>query len=99
MDTVRNQRVLLQSASLTSATALHELDPAFRKVTLENERIRAVAQDLQFHHDPVGRYRYPLNFQALTAYTRLALQSMLIFKQPEIGGEGTAFVFSRHCIP
>ncbi|KZV76294.1 phytanoyl-CoA dioxygenase [Peniophora sp. CONT] len=49
--------------------ALHELDPAFRKATLENERIRAVAQDLQFHHDPV------------------ALQSMLIFKQPEIGGE------------
>ncbi|TFK25249.1 phytanoyl-CoA dioxygenase [Coprinopsis marcescibilis] len=48
---------------------LHELDPAFRKVTLENERLRQVVRDLKFHHDPV------------------ALQSMVITKQPEIGGE------------
>lgn len=49
--------------------ALHELDPAFRKVTLENEKMRAVVRDLKFHHNPV------------------ALQSMVIFKQPQIGGE------------
>ncbi|KIJ67693.1 hypothetical protein HYDPIDRAFT_107159 [Hydnomerulius pinastri MD-312] len=48
--------------------ALHVLDPAFRKVTLENEKLKSVARDLKFHHDPV------------------ALQSMVIFKQPEIGG-------------
>ena len=36
--------------------ALHELDPAFRKVTLENERLRALVRDLSFHRDPVGEY-------------------------------------------
>lgn len=35
-------------------TGLHELDPAFRKVTLENEDIKAVARDLKFHRDPAG---------------------------------------------
>jgi hypothetical protein len=49
--------------------ALHQLDPVFRRITLENERMRAVARDLKFHHDPV------------------ALQSMVICKQPKIGGE------------
>jgi len=49
--------------------ALHELDPAFRKVTLENERMRTLVRDLQFHRDPI------------------ALQSMVITKQPQIGGQ------------
>jgi len=49
--------------------ALHVLDPAFRRVTLENERIRDLVHDLGFHRDPV------------------ALQSMVITKQPQIGGE------------
>ncbi|KAJ3989146.1 phytanoyl-CoA dioxygenase [Lentinula detonsa] len=49
--------------------ALHELDPVFRKVTLENPKVQAVAHDLAMHVDPV------------------ALQSMVICKQPEIGGE------------
>ncbi|KAK7057223.1 phytanoyl-CoA dioxygenase [Favolaschia claudopus] len=49
--------------------ALHELDPAFRKVTLQNERMRELVRDLQFHRDPV------------------ALQSMVITKQPQIGGQ------------
>ncbi|KAJ2912423.1 hypothetical protein MD484_g7993, partial [Candolleomyces efflorescens] len=49
--------------------ALHELDPAFRRVTLENERMRSIVRDLKFHHDPV------------------ALQSMVITKQQQIGGE------------
>ncbi|KAJ7462253.1 phytanoyl-CoA dioxygenase [Mycena galericulata] len=47
--------------------ALHELDPAFRQFTLENDRMRALVRDLQFHRDPV------------------ALQSMVIMKQPQIG--------------
>ncbi|KAJ7084354.1 phytanoyl-CoA dioxygenase [Mycena belliarum] len=49
--------------------ALHELDPAFRKVTLENDRMRDLVRSLQFHRDPV------------------ALQSMVITKQPQIVGE------------
>jgi len=49
--------------------ALHELDPAFRKVTLENQRLKDLVTDLKFHKDPV------------------ALQSMVIIKQPYIGGE------------
>ena len=36
---------------------LHELDPAYRRVTLENPAIKAVARDLRFHHDPVGESR------------------------------------------
>lgn len=50
-------------------SALHELDPLFRKVTLENQHIKQVVRDLKFHRDPV------------------ALQSMVITKQPQIGGE------------
>ncbi|KAF9479066.1 phytanoyl-CoA dioxygenase [Pholiota conissans] len=34
--------------------ALHELDPVFHKVTLENERLRALVKDLKFHKDPVA---------------------------------------------
>ena len=34
--------------------ALHELDPAFRKVTLENQRLKDLVMDLKFHKDPVG---------------------------------------------
>ncbi|KAA1472919.1 phytanoyl-CoA dioxygenase [Dentipellis sp. KUC8613] len=49
--------------------ALHELDPVFRKTTLEEEKLKAVVRDLRFHHNP------------------LALQSMVITKQPQIGGE------------
>ncbi|KAG8911043.1 hypothetical protein FRC01_005965 [Tulasnella sp. 417] len=49
--------------------ALHELDPTFRRISLQNERLKALAKDLQFHKDPA------------------VLQSMLIFKQPEIGGK------------
>ncbi|KAJ8488912.1 hypothetical protein ONZ51_g3273 [Trametes cubensis] len=48
---------------------LHEQDEVFRKVTLENEKMKSVVRDLQFHHDPV------------------ALQSMVICKQPHIGGK------------
>ncbi|KAK0213074.1 phytanoyl-CoA dioxygenase [Desarmillaria ectypa] len=48
---------------------LHELDPLFRKVTLENDKVKAIVRDLKYHRDPV------------------ALQSMVIMKQPQIGGE------------
>jgi hypothetical protein len=34
--------------------ALHELDPAFRRVTLENQRLKDLITDLKFHEDPVG---------------------------------------------
>ncbi|KAI5120644.1 hypothetical protein M0805_007981 [Coniferiporia weirii] len=33
---------------------LHELDPAFRKVTLRNERLKSLVRDLRFHKDPVA---------------------------------------------
>ena len=36
--------------------ALHELDPAFRKVTLENQRLKDLVTDLKFHKDPVGTW-------------------------------------------
>ncbi|KAI0283644.1 phytanoyl-CoA dioxygenase [Russula aff. rugulosa BPL654] len=48
---------------------LHELDPVFRRATLQNEKLRSLVRDLRFHYDPV------------------ALQSMVITKQPQIGGE------------
>ncbi|KAJ7262211.1 hypothetical protein B0H12DRAFT_1231255 [Mycena haematopus] len=43
------------------------------QVTLENDRMRALVRDLQFHRDPVEPFA--------------ALQSMVITKQPQIGGE------------
>lgn len=39
---------------------LHEQDAVFRAVTLENEKMKAVVRDLQFHHDPVGTLEYKL---------------------------------------
>jgi phytanoyl-CoA hydroxylase len=46
--------------------ALHELDPAFRKVTLENEKLRTLVQDLKFHKDPVA-----LQSMVITKQTRI----------------------------
>ncbi|KAH9994972.1 hypothetical protein BJV74DRAFT_344307 [Russula compacta] len=57
------------SLRLHDFPALHELDPVFRRVTLQNEKLRRLVRELRFHHDPV------------------ALQSMVITKQPQIGGE------------
>ncbi len=66
--------------------ALHELDPAFREVTLQNERLKQLARELDFHKDPV------------------VLQSMVIFKQPGIGGDvpehnDSTFLVSLRIIP
>lgn len=75
----------------TRHIALHELDPAFRKVTLENERLRALVRDLKFHKDPVGMLAFDtesLRCSALFTLFFLALQSMVITKQTQIGGEG-----------
>jgi ectoine hydroxylase-related dioxygenase (phytanoyl-CoA dioxygenase family) len=47
---------------------LHELDPEFRRFTLENQRLKNLAKELEYHRDP------------------LVLQSMIICKQPRIGG-------------
>ncbi|TFK44201.1 phytanoyl-CoA dioxygenase [Crucibulum laeve] len=33
---------------------LHELDPLFRKVTLQNERLRSLVKDLKFHKNPLA---------------------------------------------
>lgn len=43
----------LKNKTLCGA-ALHELDPAFRRVTLENKRLKDLVTDLKFHKDPVG---------------------------------------------
>ncbi|ORX40573.1 hypothetical protein BD324DRAFT_611331 [Kockovaella imperatae] len=48
--------------------ALAQLDPVFRKYTLENEKVANVAKDLGYHQSP------------------RVLQSMIICKQPRIGG-------------
>jgi phytanoyl-CoA hydroxylase len=48
---------------------LHELDDEFRKFSLQNERLKTLAKELQYHKDP------------------RVLQSMVICKQPAIGGK------------
>ncbi|KAL1747058.1 phytanoyl-CoA dioxygenase [Schizophyllum fasciatum] len=60
---------------------LHLRDPLFRRVTLENDVLRAVSRDLGFHRDPV------------------ALQSMVITKQPHIGGEVSEHIDSCYTSP
>jgi len=40
----------------SNPSGLHELDPAFRRVTLENERLRSLVRELKFHKDPVGMH-------------------------------------------
>ena len=68
-------------------SALHELDPAFRMVTLQNDRLKSLVRDLGFHRDPVGE---GLNSSLLPIGLKfdLALQSMVIMKQAHTGGEG-----------
>jgi phytanoyl-CoA hydroxylase len=75
--------------------ALHELDPVFRRATLQNEKLRSLVRDLRFHHDPAGTCAaetltcdYEL-VPVLTEIPSSALQSMVITKQPQIGGKGT----------
>lgn len=51
---------LLKSVPISSSFSsinigLHELEPAFRKVTLQNEKLKSIVRDLRFHHDPVGQ--------------------------------------------
>lgn len=46
--------MLLGGSQKQGILALHELDPAFRKVTLENQRLKDLVTDLKFHKDPVG---------------------------------------------
>jgi hypothetical protein len=56
-------------------------------VTLENESLRSIARDLKFHHDPVGMWALPL-LRLPNLTLDIALQSMVITKQQQIGGEG-----------
>ncbi|KIO22687.1 hypothetical protein M407DRAFT_27794 [Tulasnella calospora MUT 4182] len=77
--------------------ALHELDPTFRRISLQNERLKALARDLQFHKDPAGlSHSHPITVlgngdadgsPSFRNGRIPVLQSMLIFKQPEIGGK------------
>ena len=50
--------------------ALHELDPVFRRVTLENDRLKALARDLRFHHDPLGEDTFGPQTQWALTYGR-----------------------------
>ena len=64
---------------LSLSLGLHELDPVFRKVTLENERLKSLVRDLQFHKDPVGS-SYLIHFHEfpfLNTAGFVALQSMV----------------------
>ncbi|KAG6811142.1 hypothetical protein H0H92_008797 [Tricholoma furcatifolium] len=56
--------------------ALHELDPVFRKVTLENEKLKTLVKDLRFHRDPVGEFLTTLGYVAPQLTQGAALQSM-----------------------
>ena len=55
---LQRARYALLDLTVAMHIALHELDPLFRKVTLENERLRALVRDLKFHKDPVGMRGY-----------------------------------------
>jgi hypothetical protein len=66
--------------------ALCQLDPVFKEQTLGNENLKQLARDLGMHKDPLGkssgsRVRRKANFLAAV------LQSMIICKQPRIGGK------------
>jgi len=78
---------------------LHEIDPLFRKLTLENERIQGLVRDLKFHRNPVGELPvHPRSGEPRSqkGYS-LALQSMVITKQTQIGGEGEIdYCFMKH---
>jgi phytanoyl-CoA hydroxylase len=39
---------------ISLSAALHELDPTFRRITLQNQRMKAVARDLAYHSYPLG---------------------------------------------
>lgn len=59
-------------------------------MTLENESLRSIVRDLQFHHDPVGEY-FTIFARLLFDEALVALQSMVITKQQRIGGEGRPY--------
>lgn len=74
--------------------ALCQLDPVFKKYTLENERIKEVARELGEHEDPLGEFPSLLLLEILelkltetnVGHTTV-LQSMIICKQPKIGAK------------
>jgi hypothetical protein len=43
--------------------ALCQLDPVFKRCTLENEKIKDLARDLDMHHDPRGEDLVLLDFR------------------------------------
>lgn len=68
--------------------ALPTLDPTFRRVTLQNERVKSVVRDLGLHKDPAGtpssRHRVASN---LSAATLSVLSGQLILKPPKVGSD------------
>ena len=70
--------------------ALCQLDPVFKKYTLENERIKDVARELGEHEDPLGKSFInqirQIGLQAERPFDAV-LQSMIICKQPKIGAK------------
>jgi len=69
--------------------ALCQLDPVFKKYTLENERIKDVARELGEHEDPLGwsqKQICQIEPQAEPS-SNAVLQSMIICKQPKIGAK------------
>jgi phytanoyl-CoA hydroxylase len=71
--------------------ALCQLDPVFKKFTLENERIKDVARELGEHEDPLGmrnlRHRLISTEKLTRLWALVVLQSMIICKQPKIGAK------------
>jgi len=60
LDMVLKSCALFQRDQAQRNLGLHELEPVFRKVTLENKRLRSLVRDLKFHHDPVGTFSFKL---------------------------------------
>lgn len=68
--------------------ALCQLDPVFKKHTLQNEKLKDVARDLAVHEDPLGAsYSVPASSGRADRLQPAVLQSMVICKQPKIGGK------------
>lgn len=73
---------------------MHELDPVFRAVTLENTKLQSLVRDLRFHENPRGIQvcSFDLKLLPIDRYNlNTVLQSMVICKQREVGGEGMYF--------
>lgn len=67
--------------------ALCQLDPVFQEQTLGNENLQQLARDLGMHKDPLGTCPAVAGRERKLIYLVAVLQSMIICKQPRIGGK------------